>query len=435
MRLYQIITYGCQMNDRDSEILAGLLEKRGFRAASGGEQANLILLNTCCVRKSAEDKLFGKLHELRLVKQQNPEIKIAVGGCVPQLPSQAAQIAKRFPHVDLIFGTFNSHQLDKLLDRLDASQQVCEVWESAGPVQEELPSKRKTGIRAQVSIIAGCDNFCSYCAVPMVRGRERSRHPDRIQEEIREAASQGFREVLLLGQNVNSYGKDLGNASFAKLLRQIDRIEAIDRIRFMTSHPRDLSMETIETIREGQRICEHIHLPLQSGSNRILEIMNRKYSQMDYLRLIDNIRKVLPEASLTTDIIVGFPGEENSDFQETLKTLKIIGFDAAFTFMYSPRPGTLAARMKDTVSMQEKKSRLQELMKVQAEIGLHLNQRLVEREVEVLVEGPSKSNPNRLMGRTRTNKIVIFDAAPSLIGKTLKVQIVKANSWSLYGAI
>lgn len=434
---YHIINFGCQMNLRDSEVMAGILEENGYERAESIDEADVILVNTCAVRDSAERKIFGQLGTLAELKKKKPSLKIGVTGCLAQRPETPSKIVKLAPHVDLLFGVHNQHEVAKLLQQVKAAEEmVVDVWDQEGEVLEHLPSRREDGLKAWVTIMYGCNNFCTYCVVPLVRGRERSRRPESILAEVRELGEKGYKEVTLLGQNVNSYGKDLGeNYTFADLLRDLDDVPGIERIRYMTSHPRDFSDRLIEVIAGSRKVCEHFHLPIQAGSDEILRRMNRGYTRETYLELIGKIRRAVPGASITTDIIVGFPGEEEGHFQETLDLVRAAQFDAAFTFIFSPRAGTPAAKMTGQVPYAVKKERLARLMEIQNEISLQKNLALVGQTVEVLVEGRSPKNPERLTGRTRTNKIVLFAGPEELVGQLVPVEIVRAKTWTLDGQV
>lgn len=430
---YHIITYGCQMNVRDSEIMSGLLEGMGYRPAEQLEEANLVLFNTCSVRHSAENKAYGKLGEISALKRRNPDLLIAFGGCMAQLPEVQERL-KRIG-VDIVFGTHNLHELPYLVEQARINRRpVFQIWEREGPVKERLPSTRRAGISAFVNIMYGCNNFCSYCIVPYTRGRERSRRLEDIIEEIKELADQGYREVTLLGQNVNSYGKGLEQrADFADLLQQTAQVEGIKRVRFTTSHPKDMSDKLIDTIAGHSAICEHIHVPLQAGSNRILQRMNRGYTRDHYLDLVTRMRETIPGVAVTSDLIVGFPGEEEQDFLDTLDMVERVRFDAAFTFMYSPRRGTRAADFPEQVDVETKKARLSRLNLLQYRIARELNQALEGSQQEVLVEGPSKTDKSKLTSRTRTNRIVIVEGSPNLIGRFIPVRITEGKTFSLFG--
>lgn len=432
---YHTITFGCQMNENDSERLAGQLRSIGYSATEDKEDADLILINTCCVRESAEKKIYGKIGELKRLKQENPNLIIGIAGCMAQKDKE--KLFKKAPHVDLVMGTHNTHQLVELLGQLESSRdKVLAVWDQAELLAPDVPTIRKSTISAWVPIMYGCNNFCTYCIVPYVRGRERSRPAADIVKEIRQLGDDGFKEITLLGQNVNSYGKDTGSDDFADLLQAVDNIDSIARIRYMTSHPRDMSEKVIQVVADSKRICEHFHLPIQSGSDEILKQMNRGYTTADYRQLVVGIRERMPQASLTTDIIVGFPGETEELFQETLECLKTIRFDMAYTFLYSVRSGTPAATMVDQVPLPVKKERLKILMDVQNQISLAINAQLEGKTVEVLVEGPSKNDPNRLMGRTGSNKIVIWDKQGNEeVGQLRSVRINQAQTWLLKGQL
>jgi tRNA-2-methylthio-N6-dimethylallyladenosine synthase len=432
---YHIVTYGCQMNVHDSEKLAGMLYEIGYEETENQQEADLILFNTCCVRENAELRVYGNVGALKSCKQANPNMIIGVCGCMMQQTEVSDSIVSKFPFVDLVFGTHNLHRFPSLLlQALDSSHTVVEILDSEGAVIEHVPTRRALGISAWVTIMYGCNNFCSYCIVPYVRGRERSRRPQDILEEIGKLAEEGYKEITLLGQNVNSYGKDLeDNTLFHDLLREIDKIEGIERIRFMTSHPKDLSDDLILAMAECTKVCEHLHLPIQAGSNRVLQAMNRKYTRESYLGLAAGIREAIPDIALTTDIIVGFPGETEEEFQETLDLLRQVRYDSAYTFMYSPRTGTPAAKKKDQLSQEEKKDRLARLNAVQNEISREKNTEYQGRTVEVLVEGPSKNKQDVLTGRTRTSKTVNFKGSMDLVGQLVMVKITEVHSWSLAG--
>ncbi len=434
---YHIITYGCQMNVHDSEKLAGMLYEAGYQETDNEHEADLILFNTCCVRENAELRVYGNVGALKSRKQANPNMIIGVCGCMMQQKEVADYIASRFPFVDLIFGTHNLHRFPQLLlQAIDSNNTVVEVLDEQGSIVEHVPTKRAEGVSAWTTIMYGCNNFCSYCIVPYVRGRERSRRPEDILDEIRELGQKGYKEITLLGQNVNSYGKDTGNDYlFHDLLRDIDKLPGIERIRFMTSHPKDLSTGLIEAMADCDKVCEHLHLPIQAGSNRILKAMNRKYTREDYLRLVDRVRTAIPDIALTTDIIVGFPGETEKDFLDTLDIVKQVGYDSAFTFIYSPRTGTPAARLQDQTDSEVKKERLARLIELQNRISKDKNLKLLNSVTEILVEGPSKNNSEMLTGRTRTNKIVNFTGSKDLIGELVQVRIREAKSWSLEGEV
>lgn len=425
------------MNEHDAEVLAGMLEQLGYKKTEEPSQANLIILYTCCVREKAEQKVFARLGVLKKYKLTNPQVMLAVGGCMAQQAGMGDKIRTRAPYVDLVFGTHNIHRLPQLLQEAkDSGVTLVEVWDKEQEIVENLPLLRSNKLKAYVTITYGCNNFCSYCIVPYVRGRERSRLPEEIIKELKELAEQGFKEVMFLGQNVNSYGKDLQiNIDFADLLQEADKIEGIQRIRYMTSHPRDFTEKLIKTIAQSQKICEHFHLPIQAGSNRILKQMRRGYTKEEYLELIAKVREYVPHATITTDIIVGFPGETEKDFAETLDVISKVQFDQAFTFIYSPREGTPAAKMAEQIPAEVKKERFQRLLELQNKISLNLNQKMVGRVEEVLIEGESKNDRTKLSGRTGGNKIVILEGGQDLIGQIVPVKITAAQTWSLFGEI
>ena len=431
---YHIVTYGCQMNVHDSENLAGMLAEMGYTETSEQQDADVILFNTCCVRENAESKVFGHLGTLKSLKKEKPDTIIAVCGCMVQQEHVAQKIKEKFPFVDLVGGTQSLGRFPELMEKARISPRTVLALET-GEERENLPIKRGHQIRAWVPISHGCSNFCSYCIVPYVRGAEKSRPPENIINEVKTLVDNGYKEITLLGQNVNSYyGRRLKeNIDFADLLHTLDRLEGRFLIRYMTSHPRDFSEKIIRTIQQGQKICEHFHLPLQSGSDDILKLMNRGYSRDFYLDLIKKIRELIRDSAITTDIIGGVPGEEEKDFEDTLDLLEKIRFDAAFTFVYSPRKGTAATEMKRQVPADIKKKRIVALNEIQDRISQEINQLLLGTEQLVLVEGKSKTNPNLYTGRTRTNKIVHFPAKEDLLGKFVIVEISEAKAWTLTG--
>jgi tRNA-2-methylthio-N6-dimethylallyladenosine synthase len=435
---YYITTFGCQMNAHDAEVLAGLLDAMGYNAASSPEEADLILINTCCVRESAENRTFGHLGNLKALKEGRPGRIIGVCGCMTQESGNVERIQASFPHVDLVFGTHNLHQLPELLQRLQGGERpVIEIWEGDGSIHEGLPVRRGSSFKAWVTIMYGCNNFCSYCIVPQVRGRERSREFGVILSEIRGLQAAGFREVTLLGQNVNSYGLDRPEREwdFARLLEEIAAI-GIPRIRFQTSHPKDLSDKLIAVMAANPNICRHLHLPVQAGSSRILQLMNRHYSKESYLELVGRIRAVIPDIALTTDIIVGFPGETGADFDDTLDLVEKIRYDGAFTFIYSPRANTTALEMGDTVPAPEKRERLQRLIELQNRISRECNEAWVGRHIKLLVDGPSERDPAIWSGRMSQNKLVHFKPLPQIKpGGFVEADIIRAQTFTLEGRL
>jgi len=436
-KTYLARTFGCQMNENDSEKIEGMLCEMGYVPTLDDANADFIIFNTCCVRQNAEEKVYGHLGALKALKQQNEDMIIAVCGCMPQQQETVDTIRTKYRHVDLIFGTHNLYKFPQLLyEVITERRNVIEVQDSAGNVAEGIPILRKEGIKAWVTVMYGCNNFCSYCIVPYVRGRERSRNPEDILNEIKELAEKGFKEITLLGQNVNSYGKDLNPRNdFAELIRMVNEVPGIERIRFATSHPKDLSDALINAMAECYKVCEHLHLPVQAGSTKILKEMNRKYTKEQYLDLVMKVKSKMPDIALTTDIIVGFPGETEEDFEDTLDIIKKVRFDSAYTFIYSKRKGTPAAKMTDQIEDEIKKKRFERLLKLQNQISKEINDSYTDRIVEVLVEGQSKNNPDKLSGRTRTNKIVNFAATPDLVGKLVNVKITKPMTWHLEGEL
>lgn len=435
-KYFTIVTYGCQMNQHDSERLAGQLKSIGYEYTESLSQANFVLVNTCCVRESAEKKIYGKIGELKTLKASNPNLIIGITGCMAQKDRE--KLFKKAPHIDLVLGTHNVHQLVELVKEFEQTKNhVLAVWDQAERLAPDVPTIRRGNTSAWVPIMYGCNNFCTYCIVPYVRGRERSRPVEDIVKEVHQLGLEGFKEITLLGQNVNSYGKDTDEyGDFADLLQAVDQVETIERIRYMTSHPRDMNAKVIDVIASSKKICECFHLPVQSGSDTILKLMNRGYTTDYYRELVRKIRKTLPHASLTTDIIVGFPGETDELFKETLEFMKEIKFDSAYTFLYSKRSGTPAATMADQIPAQVKQERLQQLMDAQNEISLAINKTLIGETVTVMVEGPSKNDENRLMGRTGANKIILWDKqGTETVGQLANVKITTAQTWILKGQL
>lgn len=432
---YYIETWGCQMNEEDSEKLSGMLKIKKYTRTLDREDADLIVFNTCCVRENAEDKVYGNLGALKALKKKKPELIIAVMGCMMQQPGMADDIAKKFRHVDIIIGTHNSYKFPEYLTRvLSGERRIKEIWDKEEGIIENIPIDRESELKAFVTIMYGCNNFCTYCIVPYVRGRERSRKPEDIINEINELVSKGYKEITLLGQNVNSYGKGLEQEmDFAKLLRMVNEVEGIERIRFMTSHPKDLSQGVIDAIAECDKLCEQIHLPVQSGSSKILKKMNRHYDREQYLDTVRRIKERIPNVGFTTDLIIGFPGETEEDFQDTLTLCEEVEYDSAFTFIYSIRKGTPAAEYEDQVDEKVKHDRFNRLLEVINGITIKKNIKYKDKVVEVLVEGPSKTNPENLMGRTRNGKLVNFNGNRESIGKVVNVKIIEPRSFSLIG--
>lgn len=435
-KTYAIINYGCQMNESDSEHYAGQLLDLGYEASADYEHADVVVINTCCVRENAEKKILGKIGEMKRLKRENPDMVLCVAGCMAQ--EWGKDLQKKYPQVDLVLGTAHVNNFSSILqDHLAGHGRAESVYDDLTIMPQEFEGSfvRKSSFAAWVPIMYGCNNFCTYCIVPYVRGRERSRSAEAICHEIEKAVALGYKEFTLLGQNVNSYGKDRGEEEgFSKLLELVDAIPGVERIRYMTSHPRDMSEAVVRTIAESQHICKNFHIPVQSGSSRIMKAMNRGYDRERYLKLVETIRRCVPDAVITTDLIVGFPGETEKDFEETLDLLRTVEYDDAFTFIYSPRKGTPAAGFGAQVPDAVKHERLDRLMALQNEICLKRNKRLVGRTLAVMVEGPSKSNPAMLSGRTDGNDLVLWpkirDHAP---GDLVNVKMERAQTWLIRG--
>lgn len=430
---YFILTYGCQMNVFDSEVLSGHLEAMGYSPANSEEETDVLLINTCAVRQKAEEKVLSKLGRLRSLKKKNPEMLLVIWGCMVQQKEIAEQISSRYNFIDLIGGPHSLERFPKLIEKARTSSKTVIDINDEGE-RDHPQIKRGHDFKAWVPISHGCSNYCTYCIVPYVRGPERSRPAERIIQEVRELTKDGYKEITLLGQNVNSYGKDIKEGlDFADLLQQLDAIEGLARIRYMTSHPRDFSDKIIRTIEKSRKICEHFHLPVQSGSNKILKLMNRGYTREYYLELINKIKGRIEHCSITSDIIIGFPGEEEADYQDTLDLIQKVQFDAAYIFIYSPRKGTKAAEMQNQVDPEIKKERIKRLNLIQSKISFDKNRQLLGTKQEILVEERSKTNPDMITGRTRTNKIVHLSSEGNLFGQLVDVEIVEAKSWTLTG--
>ncbi|MBQ4383126.1 MAG: tRNA (N6-isopentenyl adenosine(37)-C2)-methylthiotransferase MiaB [Firmicutes bacterium] len=432
---YRITTLGCQMNAHDSEKLAGILSDAGFTEAEREEDADLVLYNPCCVRENAELKVYGRLGYLKGYKRRNPKMRIALCGCMMQEPTVVEKLKKSYPWVDLVFGTHNLYRFAELLEEMyDADRQVIELWDKADRIVEDLPSIRKHTFKASVNIMFGCDNFCTYCIVPYVRGRERSRKPEDILREIRTLADEGVREIELLGQNVNSYGKNLEEpVSFAKLLYEVSKIEGIDRIRFMTSHPKDLSDELIAAMRDCPKVCPHFHLPLQSGSDRILARMNRHYTKAQYLEIVRRLREAVPEIAVTTDIMTGFPGETEEDVEDTLSVIREARFDNAFTFIYSRRVGTPAASYPDQIPEETAKVWFDRIHKTLEDVMNARNTERIGKTLYVRAEEINSHDKSMLTGRSAENLLVHFKGDPSQIGRIIPVEIDEQMTYYLIG--
>lgn len=435
---YMIQTFGCQMNEHDSENLAGMLDAMGYEATLMTNDCDLIIYNTCAVRENAELKVYGNLGHLKLAKRKNPDLKIAVCGCMMQQPHVVKEIKSKYKHVDLVFGTHNLYKFPELLtNTMDSDSILVDVWDVDGEVVEGLRSSRKFELKAFVNIMYGCNNFCTYCIVPYTRGRERSRIPEDIINEIKELAANGTKEITLLGQNVDSYGKTLEeDITFAQLLRMVNEVEGLERIRFMTSHPKDISDEVIYAMRDCDKVCEFLHLPVQCGSTSLLKKMNRHYSKEDYLRIIEKAKAEIPGIAFSTDLMIGFPGETEEDLLDTIDVVEKVKYDNAFTFIYSKREGTPAAKMEDQIPEDVKHERFNRVLAKVNEILAGLNAQYVGKTVEVLIEGKSKTDESKFTGRTRQNKLVNFtvkNPEADLLGKLMNVKITEATTFSLVG--
>ena len=435
-KTYHIVTFGCQMNSRDSEKISGILKQIGY-VETDSEDADFVLYNTCTVRENANNKVYGHLGYAKKLKENRPGMLIALCGCMMQEPEAVENIKKKYRFVDIIFGTYNIFKLAELLQtRLLSERVVIDLWKDTDMIVEDLPSDRKFSFKTGVNIMYGCNNFCSYCIVPYVRGRERSRNPEDIIAEVKALAADGVVEIMLLGQNVNSYGKNLTNPiSFAQLLKEIEKIDGIERIRFMTSHPKDLSQELIDVMKDSTKICRHLHLPLQSGSTRLLKIMNRRYTKESYLDLVERIRTAMPDISLTTDIIVGFPGETEEDFLETMDVVRKVGYESAFTFLYSKRTGTPAAAMENQVEETVAKERFDRLLKLVQECSAKAAGREEHTVQKVLVEEVNAQDPTLLTGRLSNNLLVHFEGDKGLIGKIVEVYLEESKGFYYMGRL
>ena len=441
---YNILTMGCQLNENDSEKLCGMLEKMGYTKTEDVKEADIALFNTCCVRENAEDKLFGKLGELKKLKVEKGLI-IAIGGCMMQEKHITDKIKESYPFVDILFGTHTLYRFpEDLYNSIQEKRKIEDIIDIDGEIHEGLPIKRDSKIKASVTIMNGCNNFCAYCIVPYVRGRERRREPKDIIEEVEQLAKQGYKEITLLGQNVNSYlrvereknipfEKYNGVDSFAKLLKEINKIEGIERIRFVSPHPKDFTDDVIEAIAECDKVCKLIHLPLQSGNTNVLKVMNRKYTKEQYLNLVEKMKAKIPNLTLSTDIIVGFPGETDEEFEDTLDVVRKVKFEQVYMFIYSRRVGTPGDRMENQIPEEVKHRRFDKLKAlVESQIEEN-NQKYVGTKQKILVEGESKNNPEMLTGRTDSNKVVIFKGPKYLINNIIEIEIESEHMWYLKG--
>ena len=427
-------TFGCQMNARDSEKLLGILQEIGYEP-SESEEADIVVYNTCTVRENANLRVYGRLGQLRGLKRKNPHMIIALCGCMMQEKEVVEKIQKSYSFVDAVFGTYNIFKLAELLyNRWESGKMVIDIWESQKQVVEELPTVRKFPFKSGVNIMYGCNNFCTYCIVPYVRGREKSREPRDIIREIERLAGDGVKEIMLLGQNVNSYGKTLDNpVSFAQLLKEIEKIDGIERIRYMTPHPKDFSEELLDVMSQSSKICNHIHFPLQSGSTRLLKAMNRQYTKEQYLNWVDKIREKLPDVSLTTDIIVGFPGETEEDFEDTLDVVRKAQFDSAYTFIYSKRTGTPAASMENQIPEDVVKERFNRLLETVGEVSHSISARYENTDTQVLVESLDDHEPGLVTGRMTNNMLVHFPGTADMIGKLVDVRLTECKGFYYMG--
>lgn len=426
-------TYGCQLNENDGEKLCGLLEAMGYTITEEAEKADFVLLNTCAIRENAEKKTFGALGVFKHYKDINPRIVVAMSGCMTGEPHVIERLKKTYRHVDIVFGANNIDALPRLLfQHLTENRRVFDTEYAEGSVPENLPTKRAGQFKTGVPVMYGCNNFCTYCIVPYVRGRERSREESDILSEVESLKEQGFKEIMLLGQNVNSYKG--GGDAFARLLEKVSDT-GIERIRFMTSHPKDLNPAVLEVMAKRDNICKCLHLPVQSGNNRVLESMNRRYTREKYLSIIEKARSLMPTLCVITDIIVGFPGETTEEFEDTLSLLKEVRYDSIFSFIFSPRKGTPAEKMEDVLTAEEKQANFERLLDVQNQISYEINQTYIGKTVRVLCEGESKTDPEKMAGRTEGGKIVNFTGSVNDIGTFLEIEIQKAKTWSLEGEI
>lgn len=428
-----IYTLGCQQNESDSEKLSGMLKKMGYTPTENPEEADVILFNTCAVRENAEKKLFGRVGALKPLKEKNPELLLGVCGCMAQEAGMEEKFRRRYRFVDMVFGTHALYRFPEILKKaLSERTQVRDVSDIDGEVTEGIPVDRASSVKSYVSVMYGCNNFCSYCIVPYVRGRERSRDYRDVINEVREIADSGCKEIMLLGQNVNSYN---GGVDFPELLYKVSEVPGIERIRFMSSHPKDISSELISVMAERENICNQLHLPVQSGSDRILKLMNRHYNTEHYLSIVDEVKSKIPDVTLTTDIIVGFPGETDEDFLKTVELLKAVRYDSIFSFIYSKRTGTPAEKMADVMTEEHKHENFSKMLEIQNEISLEKNKALIGSVQSVLVEGQSKTDHDKMSGRSEGGKLVHFSSDAVRPGDIVKVKIESVNTWTLSGKL
>lgn len=434
-RTFHITTFGCQMNEHDSEIMAGMLIEKGFAQVKERKNADIAIINTCSVRENADKRFFGTLGQLKRRKTENPDFIVCVCGCMMQQQHIVDSIKEKYPWVDIVFGTHNIHELPELINNaMSGMHRQIAVWEDGKEMIEGLPSERLFKDKALINIMAGCNNFCTYCIVPYTRGRERSRKAEDILNEVKMLVADGVKEVMLLGQNVNSY-KSCDGTDFPDLLYMINEVEGLERIRFMTSHPKDMSDKLIQAFADCEKLCNNVHLPVQSGSSSVLKRMNRRYTRESYLELVRKLRETVPEITLSTDIIVGFPGETEEDFEETLKLVEEVRYDSAFTFLYSIRKGTPAEKFEDQIPEEVKHERFNRLVDLVNDISADKNALYKGRIEKVLVEGPSKTNSKTYTGRTEGFKLVNFEGTKDMVGKIVEVEITEGKTFSLEGKV
>lgn len=436
-KTYNILTYGCQMNEHDSEKIGGMLTSIGYEETDDEKNADFVIFNTCLIRENAELKVYGKLGEIKGLKRNKPDMLVAVCGCMMQKEETRKRLLQKFSFVDIIFGTNTIQELPGLIYDVEINKKKSvDIIDNTELIYENMPKMRKFKYKALVNITYGCNNFCTYCVVPYVRGREKSREPNEIINEVRALAQDGCKEITLLGQNVNSYGSNLENKfTFAELLYELNKIDGIERIRFMTSHPKDLTDDLIMAIKECDKVCNHVHLPVQAGSNEILRRMNRKYTKEHYLNLVEKLKNEIPDIAITTDIIVGFPGETEDDFQETIDVVKKVQYDSAFTFLYSVREGTKAAEMEDQIPDEIKHERFDRLLEVLYPIVLERNSACIGKVYPVLVESVSKTSDNFLTGRSEHFRLVHFKGSDDLLGQIVNVKITNVKTFHMEGEI